>query len=178
MSSRQSPTNYHNYCWVDGFKDFFNFIKERPVFTLTFIVFHSFIAYTLVGSFNSRIEKFQEAYCPQFENHTDQYFNGRDWLPNPSGDLDSIYQQIIGKVRSHKTLLIEDLALIAEPATLEQAEAAIQIKHEYIIHPYRAVVPCQPKIKSNDGFLTVALMYVIGFAIFLVYMTSPYGKRN
>lgn len=179
MSSRPShstPAKYQNYTWVDGFKDFFVFVKENFLFTITFIVFHSFIAYTLVASFNKRMEPIQQEICPNLKNQT-HYYDGVHWNLKPEGDLESIYNRIIGQVRSHRSLFVEDLLAIASPASLEQAEAAIELKGEYFIHKYRAVIPCQPEIKSNDGLLTVALIYLVAFAIYLVYLTSPYGKK-
>lgn len=162
------------YTWVTGFKDFFVFLKDHFLFSITFIVFHSCIFYILVASYNRRMPIHQKRICPQL-NHSN-YYNGYEFRPLPEGDLQSIYNKVINHVRSHKSTFVEDLVALASPATLEQAEAAIQIKGEFFIHPYDTVAPCHP-VEQNDELMIGAFVYLGLFTIFLVYVTSPFSKQ-
>lgn len=171
---RRTPSNYSDYTWVNGFKDFFTFLKENFLFSITFFIYHSCIFYILIASYNRRMSPLQKEICPKL-NHTN-YYNGHEFLPIPDGDLQTIYNKVINHVRTHKSTFVEDLVALASPATTEQAEAAVQMNGEFFIHPYYTVAPCKP-VEPNNNLMIGAFVYLGVFTLFLVYITSPYSKK-
>ncbi|OHS99562.1 hypothetical protein TRFO_33979 [Tritrichomonas foetus] len=93
----------------------------------------------------------------------------------PEGDLLELYNRLYPKIKSSRNVFFEDLEALAYPASLEEAKAAVQIKGEFFVHPYRAIIPCKTESTDASGLLVCSLIYIISFAAFLAYLVSPFG---
>lgn len=184
-SSNSTPVSNKSashYTWKTGFTDFVALVKEYPLFTITFLIFHCCIAFTLIQTFLIRNTEILSK-CEQLKNKPGMYFNGSHFVKCPEfqGDLTEEIEKLSAHTRKHLPYFLEDLESYLNstnsPLSLEQAEAVLQQNGEFIVHKYRAIVSCHDS-SPNKALLYIALTYIVGFAGYLIYLVSPYGRQD
>ncbi|OHT10903.1 hypothetical protein TRFO_19704 [Tritrichomonas foetus] len=168
---------FENETWVDGFTDLFTLIKENKIRAACFLFYILSIAMILLHTHNKNMLSINDI-NKRAADHPGEYYNGTAWVQNPSSDLVDVYEKVINDIKPKKYIFVEKLAIIAESHgfTLEEVEAAIQIKNEYTIHKYGVAVQINEYQFMNLRPL-FDLMIIVFISAYIIYYTSPYYQH-